>query len=66
MSSRSNCTDRYVLTPEGRAVIDDLELRCPCRREVEGGLIWCPDCGTVYALLSRQNLVGLVAAVKKS
>jgi hypothetical protein len=40
----------YVLTDSGRALMRDHDV-CRCTPKIDGGLIACPDCHTVFGLL---------------
>lgn len=55
--------NRYVLTDEGRSALQVAEV-CDCKPQVEGGLLVCPVCLTVYATL-RQFGFGLTRADSK-
>lgn len=43
----------YVLTPNARTLVDEVDT-CDCRKELHGGLIECPLCGTVYMLVREM------------
>jgi hypothetical protein len=47
-SGSSVPSDRYVLTPLGRAALEDSGTCC-CEWTFDGGLVVCPHCGTVYS-----------------
>lgn len=52
---RSVATCGYVLTDQGRTDLVESE-HCDCpKRQVDGGLLVCRDCGTIWASL-RQAL----------
>lgn len=48
-----NVSCGYVLTQSGKEAITDT-ARCDCVPQFCGGLLQCPSCGTVYALLREQ------------
>ena len=44
----------FVLTPFGREGLETAET-CSCRPAIDGGLVVCLDCDTVYGLLSMLD-----------
>jgi hypothetical protein len=45
----------YYVTPAGHAAITE-QSSCACVIKIRGGMIECPDCGTVYGLLRQFAL----------
>lgn len=45
---------RYVLTELGRAVLDE-EPRCLCEIRLQGVILECVNCGTVYGSLRETQ-----------
>ena len=45
----------FVLTAKGREALKEAQL-CACRIVMDGGLLMCRDCDTVYGLTSQIGL----------
>jgi hypothetical protein len=52
-SVRGSCG--YVLTDMGRAALEERQL-CACRIVLDGGILLCRDCETIYGLLSQVEM----------
>ena len=53
-----------MVTPKGHADLVELDT-CECSTQVQGGLLVCPACDTVYGVLRQSSAFSAQASNKK-